>query len=422
MWPVENEAGRDLLERYVRPLAERLGAQLELPQPTDDRRRLVRAIKECDAVICDCSVEPGHLYHNYVELPKVNNHVAICSRTPLPRNVYAFHQYAPPHGSEFSNMVLGQWLAEVVPAIIAGHYAKGGYWQKMQASIEQQKAQVANRVGIFVSYRGRLYEKVCKKAAEIRGRTGLPVRVVPKGEFVYETECMTRQMTWATVAGIEQEMHWARGVMIVLSKDYFDSFWTSSEMLITLMFRRKPDGEIEDGLLLNEEELSPGPPVPPSSFDILSPTASEIKEYKRLLRQGDPGVVAPEMRRGNEGLIGLIFKAITYASGHAQSPKGEWWWSEVLVPCPHCRPRHRPPRGINWSAHLRLEGYGYFAVPRSQLDGQKQVTATCPNCSRTVKLVNRRPPRTLWVPGPLGRPWPKEMEMIEREPLWEVFE
>lgn len=422
MWPTENEAGRELLERYVRPVAARLGAQLELPRPGDDRRRLVRAIKECNAVICDCSVEPGHLYHNYVELPKVNNHVALCSRTTLPRNVYALHQCAPPHGSELSNKVLGRWLGDVIPRIVAGDYAAGGYWQKIETSLEQQKSQVANRVGMFVSYRGRLYRKVRKKAAEVAGRAGLPVRVVPKGEFVYETECMTRQMTWATVAGIEQEMRWARGLMMVMSDDYFDSFWTTSEALIALVFRRGPGGEVDGGLLVSEEELSSRRRASPISLDVPPPTAAEVKEYNRLLRQSDPGVVAPEMRRGSEGLAGLFFKAITHLTGHAQSPKGDWWWSELLVPCPRCRPRRRAPHDVDWSAHLRLDGYGYFAVPRSQLGGRRRASARCPNCGKTVTLINRRPARTLWVPGPLGRPWPQEMEMIEREPLWEVLE
>ncbi|HYP52339.1 MAG TPA: hypothetical protein VEQ42_02300 [Pyrinomonadaceae bacterium] len=423
MWPAENEAGRELLERYVRPLAERLGARLELPQAGDDRRRLVKAIGECNAVICDCSVEPGHLYHKYVELPKVNNHVVVCSRTPLPRNVYAFHQHAPRHGSELGNEVLGRWLDEVIPAVVAGDYAEGGYWQRMHASIEQQKSQVGSRVGLFVSYRGRLYEKVSAKAAEVAGHTGIPARVVPKGEFVYETECMTRQMTWATVAGLEQEMHWARGVMMVLSEDYFDSFWTTSELLITLIFRRRPGGEIDGGLLLSEEELSSSSrPVAPNSLDAPPPSAADVKEYKRLLRQSDPGVVAPEMRRGSEGLVGLVFKAITYATGHARSPKGDWWWSEILVPCPRCRPRRRTAEELDWSAHLRLEGYGYFVVPRARLQGRTQATVSCTNCRESVTLVNRRPPRTLWFPGPLGRPWPAEMEMIEREPLWEVLE
>lgn len=420
MWPVENEAGHDLLEHYVRPLAKRLGAQLELPRTGDDRRRLVRAIKECNVILCDCSVEEGHLYHNYVELPKVNNHVAICSRTPLPRNVYAFHQVAPPHGSTFSNETLGQWLNDVVPAIATGDYSQGGYWQKMESSIEQHKALVAERVGIFVSYRGRLYKRVSKKATEVGNRVALPVRVVPKGEFAYETECMTRQMMWSTVAALEQEIHWARGVMIVLSDDYFASFWTSSEMFTALVFRQKPDGEIDGGILLNEKGLSLRSRITPTSFDVPSPTASEIKEYKRLLRQSDPGVVAPEMRRGTEGLVGLIFKGITHLTGHAQTPEGEWWWSEVLVPCPRCKPPQRTPQEVNWSAHLRLEGYGYFAVPQSQLKGQNEATVQCPSCKRPVELANRKSPRTLWVPGPLGRPWPEEMEMIEQELLWEV--
>ena len=420
MWRAANPAGEELLERHVRPLAARMGAQLEVPGPDDDRRRLIRAVRECDVVICDGSVEPGHLYHKYVELPKTNNHVALCSRTPLPRNVYAFHQFAPPHGGALTNAEIAAWLDAAVPAIAAGNAAGLGYWEKMRTSLDAQAAAVSARVGLFVSYRGRLYPQVRTKAAEMSARLGMPLRVVPKGEFAYESECMTRQMTWATVAALEKEIRRARGVMIVASADYLDSFWTASELLITLLFRRDPDGTIRGGILLDEKGLEPGPAAAPRWFSIDDPTPAERREYNRLLRQSDAGTVAPERRRNNPGLIGAFFGLIAAATGHSRTPEGEWWWSDLMVPCPGCRPSGRAASQLRWSAHLAMEGYGYFPVSLSELAGRTEASARCPACDQAVRLVSRRPPRTFWVPGPLGRPWPADLEVIEREPLWET--
>ena len=70
--------------------------------------------------------------------------------------------------------------------------------------------------------------------------------------------------------------------------------------------------------------------------------------------------------------------------------------------------------------HLALQGYGYFIINRSELKGLSILEALCPNCGGEVLLQSRRPPRTLWVPGPLGRPWPRDMQVIEEEPVWEV--
>jgi len=236
------------LER-LRPIVARLkDASLELPSPGDDRRRLIRAIKECTVVVCDCSVEPGHLYHKYVELPKVNNHVIICSRTPLPRNVYAFHQVAPTHGSTLTNEEIAQQLSALIPAVAESGASQHGYWERMAQSFDAQIRSAEERIGLFTSYRGRLEAAVQGKAAEVAGRIGIKSRVVPKGEFAYETECMTRQMMWATVARLEQEIHYARAFLLVRSDDYFDSFWTTTEYFIARFFHELPNREIQKRL------------------------------------------------------------------------------------------------------------------------------------------------------------------------------
>jgi hypothetical protein len=417
MWPVDNDDGRELL-RHVQEIAGDLGAQLDVALPTDDRRRLWAALRDYDAVICDGSVEPGHIYHSYLELTKANNHLALCSRTPLPRNVYAFHQCAPTHGQVFDNETLGHWLADTLPVIFDGHHAQRGYWGRMSSSLHEMKTQVGSRVGVFVSYRGRFYDQVQRQAMNLSAGIGLPVRVVPKGEFAYETECMSRQRMWATVALFEREISWGQDFLIVYSDDYLESFWTTAELFAALYFH--PERHVDDRVwLAGEDALTPTEP----SFHPLPvepPSGDQRKEYRRLLRQADPGVVAPEMRRERNGLAGLFFSAVYRLTGHAAAPGDDRWWSEVLVPCPHCRPHRRVAGTLDWSAHLQLEGYGYFSISRSCLDGERVATVRCPGCDAEVKLVNRRPPRTLWVPGPLGRPWPKTMQVIDEEPVWEV--
>jgi hypothetical protein len=161
------------------------------------------------------------------------------------------------------------------------------------------------------------------------------------------------------------------------------------------------------------------------AFQNLSVAAAPItpqhrKQYADRLRQSDPGVVAPEMRRTQSGITGLLFKAIAALTGHSRAPSGDQWWNTVLVPCPNCRPRHRSEQQVHWEQHFAIEGYGYFPVATAELAGQKEIAARCPRCEKEVALVNRRIPRTMWIPGPLGRPWPPEMEMIDHEPLWEA--
>lgn len=421
MWPVRNANGEDLLERHVRPLSRRLGFELSTPSASDDRSRLLQAIQSCQAVVCDCSVEEGHIYHNFLEAVKVSNHVLLCSRTPLPRNVFAFHELAPHHGETLSNEELAGWLGAVIPAVLAGADGAPSYFGRMSASLNAARDRISLRTGIFVSYRGRIFEKASRKAAEVAARVGVPARVVPKGEFVYETECLTRQQTWSVVARMEREIQAARGFMVIRSFDYFDSFWTTSELLIALLFRRQDDGTIGGGLVVDERELDRPGPVAGANFDVPPATSAVRDEYCRLMRQGDPGTVAPELRRGTSGVFGRLFGALSQVTGHADSPSGDWWWSEVLVPCPKCRPVGKTADELSWERHLGFEGYGYFPLDRRELEGKAEASVRCPRCGGPSHLISRREPRTLWVPGPLGRPWPPEMQMIEYEPVWEIL-
>lgn len=421
-WPADNDSGRELLETEVRPLVASLGATLETPSPGDDRRRMVAALRKADAVVIDGSVETGHVYHKFVELVKTSNNALLVSRTALPRNVYAFHQLAPAHAHYLENDVLGQWLHGALPAVLEQYQSERGYLRQMFESLDEQSRWIADQTGVFVSFRGTHHPQALQLRERISSKLSLPARVVPPGQFVYETECMPRQRMWEIVARIEREIHFAPGLVILRSRDYFDSFWTCSELLIALFHRLQPDGSIAGGWLVEPEELDLLRPLgfsgQPDRLPVPLLAEPERKEYRRLLRQSDPGTVAPEMRRANSGLSGLVFRLLYRLSRHSETPQDDAWWHEFLVPCPKCRPSGRDPRQLCWADHLRAEGYGYFGVAASQIrDG---ATVQCPACSSQLVLRNRREPRVLWVPGPLGRPWPEDMEVLEKEAVLEV--
>src|SRR2546423_136419 len=80
---------------------------------------------------------------------------------------------------------------------------------------------------VFISYRGG-YRRMAEEAGRAVVTRGESVRIIPEGEYAYAKECVTLQQQWETVARLRREMNACRRVLIVLSDDYWDSFWTSS--------------------------------------------------------------------------------------------------------------------------------------------------------------------------------------------------
>jgi hypothetical protein len=84
---------------------------------------------------------------------------------------------------------------------------------------------------MFVSHRGSRGSDARRWADAISADHGLTTRIVPDGEYAYERECVTRQQMWEVVARILHEITSTGRVAIFRSVDYFDSFWTCSELL-----------------------------------------------------------------------------------------------------------------------------------------------------------------------------------------------
>jgi hypothetical protein len=247
-----------------------------------------------------------------------------------------------------------------------------------------------------------------------------PLRIVPKGEFAYETECLSRQRMWEVVAQLANEVRVAKAVLLYLSGDYFDSFWTCLELLAIQFYRMRPDQGIRDGY--TADPLTGA--LHPLTFEagdlpvaILTPQQRE--RFNHLRKNHDPGSVAPEGRRPRAGLfdqlIGWVVQQIGFYDPEFSSSS---WWRNMLVPCPNCRPHRRSAIDVNWNQHLAIEAYGYFACSSDQLRVDEPMC--CPRCRQAFFLTQVKPPRTLWIPGLTGRAWPQDMAVIEYEPVWEV--
>lgn len=422
VWPVKNTLGQDLLNTYIRPLLAKHNVSLVLPTENDTRLRMGKAINRSHVLILDVSVEDGHIYHKYNELPKVLNHILICSRTPLPRNVHAFHQIAPSYGQTFTNSQIADWLEETFPQVLERNREMslwqriaGKYWNMSKDMSEQQRLR-KQQVGSFISYRGTHWQQANDLADQLRNHTNLPVTLIQPRELATDAECMTRQRMWEVVVRLMDRIHYAQANYIYVSDNYFDSFWTRSEILAIAYTRKQwRNVRLESKVVRDvHDDLSDL-----DDFDTLgipALTDGQIQRLARITSNSDPGTMGPEsvevIRERSQGPLGEL----PYFQDTIWS---ERWWNDVMVPCPSCKPRHSQASEIDWERHLAIEDLWYFPIQKEILQGDA-VSIDCPTCGTQITLNRLALPRTLWVPGPRNKPWPETLQMIEPEYIWEA--
>lgn len=423
---VRNDAGQQLLDGYVSPICRRLGARLVESRPGETRADSVRAQDSFDFVLWDCSVEAGHVYHAFNERAKNSSTDLIVSRTPLPRNVLARRQCAPIHGEQFDNHVLGEWLEARLAAAVSGRAGApapegrklaGHYWMFDRPA------------DVFLSFRSSQTAAAERWAERLRREKGLAARMVPKNEYAYETECVTLQQMWEGVARLTHEMTATKNVAVFFSEDYFDSFWTCSELLSALKHRGREGDAVERCYLVRDPSNAEWQPlrVGVPQFPVSDLNDAQSKRLFKILNNSDPLTTAPDTRVPPEGMLGNLLAMVLRPTLGYYDPEftGDNFWKSVRVPCPHCRPRGRRARDVNWDEHLKLGGaasetdyFGYFSVSMERL---ARGAAECHRCLRALRLKSERPPRTLWAPlAALEKN--RERPVIEEHPVWEVVE
>ncbi|KAM3091032.1 hypothetical protein ACKFKG_23295 [Phormidesmis sp. 146-35] len=424
---VHNDKGQKLLDHYVQPICNRRGINLVESRPDANRGDSLKAEFSSDVVLWDGSVEPGHAYHAFNERAKQSgSKYVVVSRTPLPRNVLAYNQFAPIHGEAFTNEVLGAWLDRYLFTILSGQRFIPDRTDNFSSPIASQYWMFNNAADVFLSFRGTQQKAVETWSQKFTKASDLTVRIVPEAEYSYRTECVTLQQMWEGVARLGHEITSTSRAVIFLSDDYFDSFWTCSELLFLIKHRSNSDRSIRQAYIVLDKSRPDLTPllIGASQLPIPSITSAQSHRLFKILNNSDPLTVGPDTRippSGPAKLLSLVLRP-TFGWYDPEFMKDSFW-KTVRVPCPHCRPRNRRPEHVDWERHLNLttsdpqvDYFGYFPTSPDQLANR---VVECPNCHNRIRLQNNRPPRTLWFPIQTTER-DQTRPVIEEYPVWEV--
>ena len=426
---VQNDNGQDLLDNYLRPTCTRIGARLKEAPANANRGHAMVSQSTSDLVLWDCSVEnQGLVYDALTVWVKTTKKHVIVSRTPLPRNVLTHYQCAPVHGAQFSNEVLGEWLDKQLPMILHGKYSSETYQHGNLASHYWMFEKPAS---LFLSFRGTHEKKAQLWKQSFEGEHRMDVRMVPPNEYAYPTECVTYQQMWESVARLMHEMRATQRVAIFWSDDYFDSFWTASEFLTTLWMleRGRETGKtmLDEAFFVRDPSSLHVQPFRDGLTDLAVqlPDQAGMKRFAKLINNSDPITSAPETQVSPHGAAKLIAWLLRRRMGFYDPDfMASTFWHTVRVPCPICKPDRRSPREVDWHRHMMLlddsptvDYFGYFPVEPQTLETG---TATCPRCSTTLHLENKRGIRTLWVPVQTTEP-DKSRPALQTHKVWEVI-
>ncbi|MCQ3938569.1 MAG: hypothetical protein DPW18_16200 [Chloroflexi bacterium] len=427
VFKVQNDLGQNLLDQYILPVCRRMGVILKEAPPNANRGHAMAIQAASDLVLWDCSVEKGHVYNAFNMWVKTTQKHAIVSRTPLPRNVLTRFQCAPIHGGQFSNEVIGEWLEKQLHAILQGRYADETYRNKILAKHYWMFEKPA---AYFLSFRGTHQKKAEAWRQRFETSHQTTVRMVPANEYSYPTECVTLQQMWEGAARLMHEIRSIGRVLIFMTEDYFDSFWTATEFLTALwMLGRDPiTGKtmLDEAFFVRDPDRGDLQSFRDGFLELGIPTLDQyaMDRFAKLINNGDPITSAPETQAPPSGFAKWIAALVRGPYGYYEpeftTPD---YWNVVRVPCPVCKPKNRPPEKIDWHQHMRLadaspasDYFGYFPVDPRQLETGK---VTCPNCRTTMTLENKRGVRTLWAPI-MTTEKDRNRPVIQEHKIWEV--
>lgn len=423
---VYNNDGQELLDDYVQPICDRLKIKLTVSRLGANRGDSLKAEFSSNLVLWDGSAEPGHVYYAFNEIAKQSRskHV-IVSRTPLPRNVLAYNQFAPIHGETFTNQELGAWLEQYLSAILSGQRFIPERTGVSRGAIASQYWMFGNAADVFLSFRGTQQQAAERWSQVFTQATGLTVRMVPEAEYAYRTECVTLQQMWEGVARLGHELTATGKAAIFLTEDYFDSFWTCSELLFLIKHRMNPDRSVQRADVIPDPSRPDLTPLVIGTAELPIPPLTSAQSHRlfKILNNSDPLTVGPDTRIPPSGPAKLLSFVLRPTFGwYDPEFMEDSFWKTVRVPCPHCRPHQRRPEQIDWDKHLNLAAaetvdyFGYFPITSEQLAKQ---LIECPNCHNQIRLQNTRPPRTLWFPIQTTEK-DQTRSVIEEYPVWEA--
>ncbi|GHJ43560.1 hypothetical protein Cs7R123_09020 [Catellatospora sp. TT07R-123] len=421
-----NDAGQQLLDDFIRPLCTRYGLPVQVIPAGATRAAGLAVQLTRTFVVWDLSVEgPENVYAAMPMQAKLHPRNLLVSRTPLPRNVLGQHQCAPIHGHTFPNELLGEWLDRHLHEHLVGPAGAGTY-PRMAAHYWMNE----HPADYFLSFRGSHQAQAEAWRDRFEAAHGVSVRMVPPNEYSYPTEVVTRQQLWEGVARLMREIQATRRAVVLLSDDYYDSFWTASELLVLLWLAYRPPARGRQDLERPEVHFAASaartdlaPLAAALDHGIPIPTSDHALRLVYLINNTDPVTSAPETQVPARGLGRLIARAVRTRYGYYQPEfQTHDFWHQVRVPCPQCHPHHRQAADVDWAAHMAtadegpVDYFGYFAADPADLASGR---LTCPGCGNGLDIANRRGVRTLWSPV-MSTEKDQDRPALNHLPLWEV--
>lgn len=419
----------ELLDSWVRPLCDRHGVWLRIAPTGSHRGTALVGGAVSSLVLWDCSLDgPDDVYRALTVRAKLSPKHLLVSRTPMPRNVLARRQCAPIHGHTLDNAAIGQWLDRELH-----HQFTGDPPASAHTGIDQLARHYwmfDTPADYFLSFRGTHQDEAQRWSAEFARTHRTTVRMVPPNEYSYPTEVITRQQAWEGAARLLHEMTATSNVIIHHTPDYFDSFWTATEFLTTLILLGR-DPRTRQSRLRSAHFTSPGSEPTLRSFrDGLLATGvrtlrgDEADQFVFLINNSDPFTSAPETTAPPRGLARPLAWTVRRWGYYRPEFQDRAFWDQVWIPCQHCAPNHRAPESVDWTAHLQhptpttsSDYFGYFPAERSTLASG---SVRCPTCHTNATLANRRGTRALWSPIQTTEP-DQDRPVIATQPIWEVI-
>ncbi|WUH89688.1 hypothetical protein OG900_05680 [Streptomyces sp. NBC_00433] len=384
-----------------------------------------------DVIVWDASLEDERgVYDAMTGWTKLRRKNVIVSRTPLPRNVLTWHQFAPVHGSTYDNDAIGAWLARHLTARLTGAPLTppeqaappaGHYWMYDRPAEH------------FLSFRGSRQQEAEQWRDAFERSRGTTVRMVPPNEYSYPTEVVTRAQMWEGIARLQREIEATGRIVLYLTDDYADSFWCAGELMCAAYMLLHTGGRRLVGRLPQLEDAQVALPGVPGTMPLVTaanrgllrlPDHEQVRRLAMLLTNCDPISSAPESQIEPRGPARPLSRVLRRWGFYDPEVVQELFWSRVRVPCPGCSARGRAASELDWDAFLRapdeggggMDAFGYFDAPEDDLVAGR---VSCPGCGRGCRLVNRRGVRTLWMPV-MTTEADKDRPVVARTPVWEV--
>lgn len=250
----------------ARVLGERLGYNVQVLDAQDSLEFRLACVRS-DAVLIDLSIEPGweRMYGILTDEHNSLDHVLIVSRTFLPMNVNGMRTGgAPPYpfpfepipGFSWSNTDILAWLERQL-LVLRGVDAEPRIREEITVSPDgdasfvieklirmirdsqqRRRKEEAEKITVFLSYRGSHYPQVKALAERIRNGEWHPgkkpdVVLLTPGQLAFDRELLTELRRWQILGMLEELVESADELWVYHTPDYYDSWWTVGELICT---------------------------------------------------------------------------------------------------------------------------------------------------------------------------------------------